>query len=125
MAFFENAVEVVGSSLGGVGKLALGVGAVVVAPVALPVLRPVTKELIKGGIGLTRKTRSLFAEAGEQWSDLVAEARTELDTPTPALTNDASEVIITPPGFASGDRSEAETEAEITGEEKPARRKRA
>jgi hypothetical protein len=59
MALFENALETVGSSLGGAGKIALGIGAVVVAPVALPVLRPVTKELIKGGIGLTRKTCSL------------------------------------------------------------------
>lgn len=125
MALWENTVEVVGDSVVGVGKIALGVGALIVAPVALPVLRPVTKELVKGGLGLTRKTRSLLAEVGEQWSDLVAEARTDLDhatttMPDTAMSDDvAREVpVVTNEG---GNGRVAETE----GAEKSGRRKRA
>lgn len=124
MALFENAVEVVGDSFIGVGKIALGVGALIVAPVALPVLRPVTKELVKGGLGLTRKTRSLLAEVGEQWSDLIAEARTDLErtatNTTDTVTDDvAREVPIVTSEGGNGRVTEAE------GEEKPSRRKRA
>lgn len=118
MALWENAVEVVGDSFVGVGKIALGIGALVVAPVALPVLRPVTKELVKGGLGLTRKTRSLLAEVGEQWSDLVAEARTDLEHTGSAAADDmAREVPIMANEGGNGKVAE--------GEEKTGRRKRA
>jgi hypothetical protein len=60
--------------------LAIGLGAVLLAPAVLPalgrVLRPAAKAAIKGGIVLYRET---FAEIGEFASDLVAEARAELE----------------------------------------------
>jgi hypothetical protein len=125
MALWENTVEVVGDSVAGVGKIALGVGALIVAPVALPVLRPVTKELVKGGLGLTRKMRSLLAEVGEQWSDLVAEARTDLERPTTerAETSMADDMTREVPIVTNEGGNGRVTEAE--GAEKSGRRKRA
>jgi hypothetical protein len=60
--------------------LAVGVGALLLAPSVLPaigqVLRPATKAVIKGGLVLYRETVS---EIGEVASDLFAEARAELE----------------------------------------------
>ena len=60
--------------------LAVGIGAVVLGPTVLPAigraLRPAVKAVIKGGMVLYRET---FAEIGEFTSDLVAEARSELE----------------------------------------------
>ena len=41
-------------------------------------LRPMAKELIKGGIVAIDKASEFVAEAGEQIKDLVAEAKAEL-----------------------------------------------
>ncbi|MEZ4864974.1 MAG: DUF5132 domain-containing protein [Caldilineaceae bacterium] len=74
------------------GGLLLGVGAVLVAPVALPVLRPVTKQIIKGGLLVADKVKEYTVETGEKWSDLVAEAKAEVNsekseaTPIPVHT---------------------------------------
>jgi hypothetical protein len=60
--------------------IAVGVGALLLGPTLLPAvgraLRPVAKAAIKGGMVLYRET---FAEIGEFTSDLVAEARAELE----------------------------------------------
>lgn len=60
--------------------IAVGLGAVLLGPTVLPAigraLRPVAKAAIKGGMVLYRET---FAEIGEAASDLVAEARNELN----------------------------------------------
>ena len=60
--------------------IAVGVGALLLGPTVLPALgralRPVAKAAIKGGMVLYRET---FAEIGEFTSDLVAEARAELE----------------------------------------------
>jgi hypothetical protein len=56
----------------------IGVGAVLVAPLAFSVIRPLTKQAVKGGLVVTGKVKEMFAEAGEQWSDIVAEAKTEM-----------------------------------------------
>lgn len=60
--------------------LAVGVGAILVAPALMPavnqVLRPAAKAVIKGGMMLYRETVS---EIGEVASDLIAEARAELE----------------------------------------------
>lgn len=68
---------------------AIGVGAVLLAPPALQVLRPMAKELIKGGMLAYRG----LAELGELTGDIIAEAQHELvqqatDTqpPTPAVS---------------------------------------
>jgi hypothetical protein len=57
---------------------------VVLAPVVAPVIaagaKPVIKTLIKTGILAYEKSKEAFAEAGEAFEDLVAEAAAELDT---------------------------------------------
>ena len=64
---------------GTVAGLAVGVGALLLAPTVLPavgrVVRPAVKAAIKGGMVFYRETLS---ELGEMASDLVAEARAEL-----------------------------------------------
>ncbi len=56
----------------------LGAGAAVVAasPVS-PGLRPVSKALIVGGLAVADMARTAAAAAGEQWQDLMAEAKSE------------------------------------------------
>jgi hypothetical protein len=57
--------------------LAVGVGAVIFGPtVVQSVLRPAAKAVIKGGMVFYRET---LGEIGEMASDLVAEARAELE----------------------------------------------
>lgn len=60
--------------------LAIGAGAIILGPTAIRtlagVLRPAAKTLIKGGMVFYRETLS---EIGEMATDLVAEARAELD----------------------------------------------
>ncbi len=59
-----------------------GIGAVILAPVVVPVVtgvgKPIAKSLIKGGLVLYEKSKGAFAELGESWEDMVAEARAEL-----------------------------------------------
>lgn len=71
--------------LNGWGPTALaGVSMVIAAPRLLPVVgavvRPVAKELIKGGLWVVDSLQERAAEGGEQLSDFVAEARAEYDT---------------------------------------------
>lgn len=78
MAVLEEVGEFVFES-SPVGKVLVGVGVLAVAPVAIPVLRPATKRVMKGAMGASRKVRRSVAETGEKWSDLVAEARAEME----------------------------------------------
>jgi hypothetical protein len=75
MALVEDLFK--GSAITGV---AIGVGALLLAPTVLPavgrVLRPAAKAAIKGGMVFYRET---MAEIGEVASDLFAEARAELE----------------------------------------------
>lgn len=43
------------------------------------VLRPIAKELIKGGIVIVDAVSELASETGEQLKDLLAEAKAEMD----------------------------------------------
>jgi hypothetical protein len=67
--------------LEGWGWLGAGVGAVVLAPALVPAvakgLRPAAKGAIKGYLTVSEKAREWLAENGEQWQDLVAEAKAE------------------------------------------------
>lgn len=58
--------------------LLLGIGAVVLAPSVLPVLKPVTKAAIKTGVVFYQKTKGAIAESGEVLGDMVAEAKAEI-----------------------------------------------
>src|SRR6185437_7731394 len=74
MALFEDMLK--GGSLTGI---AVGLGAVMLAPTLLPAigkaLRPAAKQVLKSGMVLYRNT---LGELGEATSDLVAEVRGEL-----------------------------------------------
>ena len=56
----------------------LAVGAVVLAPTVVSLLKPVAKATIKTGVILLEKGKESIAETGEQLGDLVAEAKAEV-----------------------------------------------
>ena len=64
------------------GGLAIGLGAVLLAPVVIPlvgtVLRPVAKAAIKGSLVAYEKAKLTAAETFESLEDLAAEAKAEL-----------------------------------------------
>jgi len=59
--------------------LAAGVGATLLAPVLLRLIRPATKAAIKGSVLLYEKGRESFAELSETVDDLVAEVKSEIE----------------------------------------------
>ena len=75
MALFDNGFRV------GTG-LIIGIGAVILAPVIVPVLavaaKPLIKAGLKGGILLYEKSQEMIAEAQELFEDLAAEVKAEL-----------------------------------------------
>ncbi|MDH6059210.1 DUF5132 domain-containing protein [Chrysosporum bergii ANA360D] len=68
-----------------------GIGAVLLAPVLIPVVagigKPIVKSLVKGGIVAYERSRGAFAEMGETWEDIIAEAKAEIaeERQTPAF----------------------------------------
>lgn len=72
-----------GERFEGKGWLGVGIGAVVLAPVVVPVLakgmRPALKGAIKGYFQLSDYLRQQLAQTGEQFQDLVAEAKSEYE----------------------------------------------
>jgi hypothetical protein len=85
MALIENLFK--GSAVTGI---AVGVGALLLAPTVIPavgrVLRPAAKAAIKGGMVFYRET---ISEIGEVAGDLFAEARAELETESQSGTKAA------------------------------------
>ena len=57
--------------------LAIGAGAVILAPTVLPLVKPLTKAAIKSGVSFYEKTKEAIAETGEVIGDLVAEVKAE------------------------------------------------
>jgi hypothetical protein len=59
-----------------------GVGAIVLAPIVIPVVakasKPIAKAVIKGGILAYDKSKTFMAETGEVLEDLVAEVQAEI-----------------------------------------------
>ena len=76
-------LDKVSNSLGGV---VIGIGAVIAAPFITKAVRPLAKEMIKGGFYLTEKAKEYVAESGEELADLVAEARSEMNEKAKAET---------------------------------------
>jgi hypothetical protein len=75
MALFDDVLK-------GWGPTALiGVGVALAAPILLPAAaagaRPLAKTLIRGYLVVADTLQEVIAEAGEQFSDLVAEAQAE------------------------------------------------
>jgi hypothetical protein len=62
---------------------AIGLGASVLGPIVAPVLRPMAKSLIKGGLIAYDQGRAALAELGERTSDMIAEARDEMSRVEP------------------------------------------
>ncbi|MDJ0658818.1 MAG: DUF5132 domain-containing protein [Crocosphaera sp.] len=58
--------------------LAIGIGALILTPVVLPLLKPVAKATVKTGVILYQKTKGTLAEAGEVMGDIIAEAKAEV-----------------------------------------------
>jgi hypothetical protein len=75
MLSWKNVVQGYGTSL------AVGVGVASLAPVILPaavaLVKPLVKGLIKGGLTVTDTVKEFTVSAGEQVSDLYAEAKAE------------------------------------------------
>jgi hypothetical protein len=72
-----------------------GIGAVLLAPIVVPIVagigKPLAKSLIKSGLVAYEKSKGAFAELGETWDDIVAEARAELaEDQQPAFRSAAS-----------------------------------
>ncbi|MDJ0579337.1 DUF5132 domain-containing protein [Crocosphaera sp.] len=58
--------------------LAIGIGALVLTPIVIPLLKPVAKATVKTGVILYQKTKGTLAEAGEVMGDIIAEAKAEV-----------------------------------------------
>jgi hypothetical protein len=74
-------LPLIGRMSAGTG-LAIGLGAVVLAPIVIPMVgalvKPVAKGLIKTGMTVYHKTQVMAAETKETWDDLTAEVKAEL-----------------------------------------------
>ena len=75
MALFDNGIRL------GTG-VAIGLGALILAPTIIPIVgaivKPLAKAAIKGGIVLVDKGKEIMAETMEVLEDLTAEARAEI-----------------------------------------------
>ncbi len=71
-----------------VGGAVIGAAVAMVAPSIVSgiasALRPLAKEVIKGGLIVYNAVSGLIAETSEQFSDLVAEAKAEINKPAPS-----------------------------------------
>jgi hypothetical protein len=85
MGLFSNGFKV------GTG-LAIGIGALILLPIAAPVLAAAAKPLVRAGLKrgmiLFHKGREAIAEASEALEDLAVEARTELAKEQEAVVNE-------------------------------------
>ncbi|MFB2936013.1 DUF5132 domain-containing protein [Aerosakkonemataceae cyanobacterium BLCC-F154] len=88
--------EVIGS--GGIPGAVVGIGALLLAPVLIPVVagagKPVAKAVIKEGIKFYEKGKESFAEVGEVFEDLIAEAKAELAEDETSSNNNQPQTII-------------------------------
>lgn len=73
-----------------VTTIAIGVGAVILAPVVLRASKPLAKAAIKGGIIAYEKGREAFHEVSEVVEDMVAEVKAEM---AESQIEEAAEVV--------------------------------
>lgn len=99
MALLDNGVKL------GTG-LAIGIGALILAPAAIPVaaaiVRPLVKATIKSGMILLEKGREIAAETMEVIEDLTAEAKSELSQERAQASEEAEPDIIVPAEQGTG-----------------------
>jgi hypothetical protein len=86
MAFFEDLAK--GEILSGnvLTGLAIGAAAVILAPLGAPLLRPIAKAVIKGGIYAYDGAVAAYNQAASGVNELSSEAQQELQATTPAST---------------------------------------
>jgi hypothetical protein len=66
---------------GGIGTgLAVVVGAAVLGPLVAPIVRPLAKTVIKAGLAAYEQGREAYAELSERTGDMVAEAKSEMES---------------------------------------------
>ena len=75
MAFFEDLAE--GEILSGnvLGRLAIGAAALIVMPLAAPLLRPIAKTAIKGGVLAYNGAKALYDQAASGVTEFAAEVQ--------------------------------------------------
>ena len=66
--------------------LAIGAAALVLVPLAVPLVRPLAKTVIKGGIYAYDGAAELYNQAARGVNELIAEAQQELNTTTPTAS---------------------------------------
>jgi hypothetical protein len=86
MALFDDLVsaEILGVNV--VTGLAIGAVALIAMPLAAPVLRPIAKAAIKGGIYAYNGAVELYEQAATGVSELAAEAQREAGATAPAAS---------------------------------------
>ncbi len=82
--------------------LAIGVGALILAPVVVPVLRPLAKSVIKAGMMAYDEAVVAMSELNEQAGDIFAEVRAEM---TQSGNGSAEPRRTRPPTRKSGSRA--------------------
>jgi hypothetical protein len=65
--------------------LVVGVAAVALTPVVLPLLKPALKATVKTGVALYERAKIAVAETTEVLADIAAEARAEVHSNAPAI----------------------------------------
>jgi len=89
MALLEDGISV------SIPTVLVGVGVALAAPILLPVtaggLRPLAKTLVKGYLAVMDSAKEVMAEAGERFSDIVAEAEAERKHATNGARSGAEE----------------------------------
>ncbi len=65
--------------------IVVGLGIVAISP-TVPILRDITKAVVKGGIIAVDTTKEALNASGEHWADLVAEAQAEKPPTNPKRT---------------------------------------
>ena len=79
-----------------VKTLAMGMGLAILAPAAIPLVKPLAKAAIKSGVSFYEKTKGAIAETGEVIGDIIAEAKSEVAAEQAKKVGVAAGLIATP-----------------------------
>src|SRR5260370_17376141 len=85
MALFDDIVN--GGNLW--AGLAIGAGALIVCPLIGPVLRPIAKTAIKGGLIAYREAEQLYNDATQRIPEIAQDAQQEIGATTPPQSHPA------------------------------------
>jgi hypothetical protein len=88
--------------------LAIGVGAAILAPTVIPLVKPLAKAAIKSGVSFYEKTKGAIAETGEAVGDIVAEAKAEVAAEQAKKASVAAGLMNTPSSHQETNREPQE-----------------